>query len=275
MIGTTDQHGKSGPAHDGPFSTDGEIGNGPDSSRNGSGAPYGENAPAPDEKALYSLRGLCKEFDGPAEKLRILQGISLDIQEGETIAVVGASGSGKSTLLHILGTLASPSAGHILFRGRDMTTLNAEEKAFMRNRDMGFVFQFHHLLPEFTTLENAAMQAIIAGLPRAEALRLARESLALVGIADKADLNVGFLSGGERQRAAIARAIVLRPRVLLADEPTGNLDEKNGRRVSELLLELNVGQSMSMIVVTHNPELAGHMGRCFELKSGDLYEQTR
>ena len=224
---------------------------------------------------LYSLRGLNKDFDGPAEKLRILQGISLDIQEGETVAVVGASGSGKSTLLHILGTLASPSSGQILFRGREMTALNAEEKAAVRNRDMGFVFQFHHLLPEFSTLENVAMQAVIAGLPRGEALQKARDCLALVDIADKADVNVGFLSGGERQRAAIARAIVLRPRVLLADEPTGNLDENNGRRVTELLLELNADQAMSMIVVTHNPELAGHMGKCFELKSGDLYEQTR
>lgn len=224
---------------------------------------------------LFSLRNISKEFDGPAEKLRILQGISLDIQEGETLAVVGASGSGKSTLLHILGTLASPSGGAIAFRGTDITALSPEQRASVRNNAMGFVFQFHHLLPEFTTLENVAMQAVIGGMPRGSALEHSRELLARVGMEGKADVNVGYLSGGERQRAAIARAIAVKPKVLLADEPTGNLDEKNGRRVAELLLELHAEQSMAMVIVTHNPELAGHMGKCFELKSGELYEQTR
>lgn len=228
-----------------------------------------------EKQPLYHLRGLGKEYEAPGEKIRILQAISLDIQEGETLAVVGASGSGKSTLLHILGTLARPSFGTVSFRGKDLTTLTPVEQAALRNRDMGFVFQFHHLLPEFTALENVAMQAIIGGVPRAQALDRAREMLDKVGILDRADFGVNCLSGGERQRAAIARAIVQRPSVLLADEPTGNLDEKNGRLVTDLLLALNSDQAMAMVIVTHNPELAGRMGKCFELKSGELYEQTR
>jgi lipoprotein-releasing system ATP-binding protein len=229
----------------------------------------------PASPPLYSLRCLGKEYDAPGENIRILQAISLEIQEGESIAIVGASGSGKSTLLHILGTLTSPSFGEISFRGEDMTRLTPEEKARLRNRDIGFVFQFHHLLPEFSALENAAMQAIIGGMPRKEALGKAREILEKVGVLDRADFNVSRLSGGERQRTAIARAVVQGPGVLLADEPTGNLDEKNGRLVTDLLLELNADQAMTMIVVTHNPELAGRMGKCFELKSGELYEQMR
>lgn len=153
--------------------------------------------------------------------------------------------------------------------------MTASEKALLRNESIGFVFQFHHLLPEFNTLENVAMPAIIKGMPRRDALELARERLALVGLSARTDFNVTLLSGGERQRAAIARAIIQKPKVLLADEPTGNLDEKNGRIVADLLVELNTNQTMSMIIVTHNPELAGRMGKCFELKSGDLYEQTR
>ncbi|MDR1947459.1 MAG: ABC transporter ATP-binding protein [Desulfovibrio sp.] len=229
--------------------------------------------PAP--LSLYSLRNLVKEFDGPGEKVRVLQGINLDIQEGESAAVVGASGSGKSTLLHIMGTLAEPGSGEIYFRGTDMRALDADTKARLRNESIGFVFQFHHLLPEFTTLENVAMQAVIGGEPMEAALEKAAEMLELVDLADRAHFNVGLLSGGERQRAAIARAVVRKPAVLLADEPTGNLDEKNGMLVADLLMRLNADRGMSMVVVTHNPELAGRMARRFELKSGDLYEQSR
>ena len=224
---------------------------------------------------LYSLQNLSKVFTGPGEQIHILQAISLEIQEGETIAVVGTSGSGKSTLLHILGTLAKQTSGTLFFRGRDVSVLSNAAKAAVRNKEIGFIFQFHYLLPEFTTLENVAMQAVIGGVSRKEALEKAEEALCRVGLADRASFNVSALSGGERQRAAIARAVLLRPKVLLADEPTGNLDEKNGRRVTELLLELNAADAMAMIVVTHNPELAGCMGKRFELKSGDLYEQTR
>ena len=230
-----------------------------------------ETAPMP----LYRLEGVGKEYEAPGEKFTILREIFLDIRQGETIAVVGASGSGKSSLLHLLGTLATPSWGRILFNGRDIVSMSPEEKASLRNNEMGFVFQFHHLLPEFTTLENVAMPAIIKGMPREKALALAAEGLNKVGMRERADFNVTLLSGGERQRAAIARAIIQSPKVLLADEPTGNLDENNGRHVTDLLLELNAAQTMSMIVVTHNPEIAARMDRCFELKSGELYEQTR
>lgn len=224
---------------------------------------------------LFSLKNVTKNFEGPAEQLRVLQGISLDIQEGETIAVVGASGSGKSTLLHILGTLATPSSGVAAFRGKDLRAFSAEQRAAVRNKDMGFVFQFHHLLPEFSTLENVAMQAVIGGMPKKAALGRAREMLTRVGLENKADVNVGFLSGGERQRAAIARAVLQEPGVLLADEPTGNLDEKNGDRIADLLLELHASRAMALVIVTHNHELAAKMGKRFELKSGELYEQTR
>lgn len=241
------------------------------------------NNPAPANAAplakegvpLFALRDVSKYFAGPVEQLRVLQGISLDIQEGETVAIVGASGSGKSTLLHLLGTLASPSSGEVLFRGQSLGDLDPDRRAQVRNREMGFVFQFHHLLPEFSTVENVAMQAIIGGLPKKTAIRRALRLLGRVGLADKAEVNVGFLSGGERQRAAIARAILQEPAVLLADEPTGNLDGKTGRLITELLLELHADRAMSMIIVTHNHELAGKMGKCFELKSGELYEQTR
>ena len=226
-------------------------------------------------RPLYSLRGLSKEYSGPGEKVRILQEISLDIQEGESIAVVGASGSGKSTLLHILGTLAQPSAGKVFFCGRDMVSASPSEKAALRNKEIGFVFQFHHLLPEFTTLENVAMPAVIGGAPAGEARQRARDVLAQVSLEERVDFNVTLLSGGERQRVAIARAIIQEPKILLADEPTGNLDEKNGGQIADLLMELNARHAMSMVVVTHNPELAARMGRCFELKSGDLYEQKR
>ncbi|MDR2489593.1 MAG: ABC transporter ATP-binding protein [Desulfovibrio sp.] len=224
---------------------------------------------------LYALRGLSKHYPGPGEQVNILREISLDIEEGESVAIMGASGSGKSTLLHILGTLASPSAGEVRFCGNDLGTLTSTAKAVLRNKEIGFVFQFHHLLPEFSAVENVAMPALIAGESRQEARTRAGDVLAQVGLEERADFNVTLLSGGERQRAAIARAIVQKPRLLLADEPTGNLDEKNGYQIADLLMELNAGHRMSMVVVTHNPGLAARMSRCFELKSGALYEQKR
>jgi lipoprotein-releasing system ATP-binding protein len=236
---------------------------------------FSQAASAQGAHPLYSLRGLCKRYSGPGEELLVLREISLDIAEGESIAIVGASGSGKSTLLHILGTLASPSQGELFFCGREVAGMSAAAKACMRNKEIGFVFQFHHLLPEFSAVENVAMPALIAGVPRREANRGAAEVLAQVGLENRADFNVTLLSGGERQRAAIARAIVRNPRILLADEPTGNLDEKNGGQIADLLMHLNAGRRMSMVVVTHNPDLAARMGRCFELKSGVLYERER
>lgn len=224
---------------------------------------------------LYELRGVEKSCEGPVERVTILNNVNLTIRSGESLAIVGASGSGKSTLLHLLGALDTPTAGSVLFEGQSLPDMTPEEKAHFRNRKLGFVFQFHHLLPEFSTEENVAMQAIIAGLPRPKALELAREALRRVGLSDRREHRVTTLSGGERQRAAIARAILLEPRVLLADEPTGNLDQRTGDAVAGLLLELNRTLGMTLVIVTHNREMAGTLGRCLELRSGELYEEMR
>ena len=223
---------------------------------------------------IYELENGQKRVSTPSGVLEILSGVSFSVGEGETAAILGASGSGKSTLLHIMGALDDPTGGRILFGGRDLARLSAGEKAALRNREIGFVFQFHHLLPEFTTVENVAMQALISGMPRRKALSLAEAALAKVGLAERGSYDVTTLSGGERQRAAIARAILLSPRVLLADEPTGNLDGKNGDSIADLLLKLNSERSMTLVMVTHNREMAARMQRCFELRSGVLYEEN-
>ncbi len=221
----------------------------------------------------YLLENVGKTCTGPAGDVTILRNVNLRVEAGESLAVVGASGSGKSTLLHLLGTLDTPTSGSLLFEGRDLTTLSPAEKARFRNRKLGFVFQFHHLLPEFSTRENVAMQALIAGMPRTEALHRADAALERVGLAHRREHRVTTLSGGERQRAAIARAVLLQPHVLLADEPTGNLDQDTGERVLELLLALNQSLGMTLIVVTHNNELAQTMNRRLELRIGELYEK--
>ena len=235
----------------------------------------GSTAHGEENFSLYNIFNLGKEYLDSGEKILIFNDISFEIAQGETLAIVGASGSGKSSLLHILGSLANPSWGKVLFQGQDMGAMSQEQQARLRNTAIGFVFQFHHLLPEFSTLENVAMPAIIGGEHKAVAYDRASVALAQVGLSHRERHDVTLLSGGERQRAAIARAILQRPAVLLADEPTGNLDTKNGDRVADLLLELNAQHSMSLVVVTHNSALAGRMCRCFELKSGDLYEQPR
>jgi len=212
-----------------------------------------------------------KEFQGPSETVRVLRNVDLAIGRGESLAVLGSSGSGKTTLLHLLGTLDTATSGKIFLNDVDLSTLGGRQRARLRNREIGFVFQFHHLLPEFTTLENVAMPAFIAGMGRGEGVRLAREALEMVGLTHRQDHKVTTLSGGERQRAAIARAILLRPKVLLADEPTGNLDEENGSKIGELLVSLNNELGMTFVVVTHNPTLAGMMHRRMELRSGELY----
>ena len=212
-----------------------------------------------------------KEFAGPSEKVKALRKVDLSIKAGESLAILGASGSGKTTLLHILGTLDTATDGEVVFDGRPMQSLSDKERAAVRNRNIGLVFQFHHLLPEFTALENVAMPAFIAGMGRSEGVKMAREALDMVGLSHRLEHKVTTLSGGERQRAAIARAILLRPRALLADEPTGNLDEENGRMIGELLISLNKELGMTFVVVTHNPELAELMHRRVELRSGELY----
>ena len=223
---------------------------------------------------LYRVEHTGKKVESPAGELTILRDVSFTVERGEALAVVGSSGSGKSTLLHLLGTLDRATSGKIFFEGRDLSVLDEAQAAHFRNKELGFVFQFHHLLPEFTTVENVAMQAVIAGMPKAKALKLAEESLERVGLEHRRDHHVSTLSGGERQRAAIARATLLCPKVLLADEPTGNLDEKTGSRVVEVLRELNREMGMTLIIVTHNRELAASLDRCLELRSGELYAQT-
>ncbi len=223
---------------------------------------------------LYKLTGIGKEFEGPTEIVQVLNDVNLNVESGESLAIMGSSGSGKTTLLHILGTLDTASRGNIDFAGMNFNDMPAEKRAQVRNREIGFIFQFHHLLPEFTTLENVALPAMMAGISRKEASAMAREALILVGLENRLDHRVTTLSGGERQRAAIARAVLLKPKVLLADEPTGNLDEKTGKMVGEMLVSLNEELGMTLIVVTHNIELAGIMKRRLELRSGELYVQN-
>jgi lipoprotein-releasing system ATP-binding protein len=221
---------------------------------------------------VYTLQGVGKAYEQGEETITVLAGVDLTVRSGDSLAIVGASGSGKSTLLQLMGTLDVPTSGTILFNGADISTLGWKDRARIRNRSMGFVFQFHHLLPEFSTRENAAMPGIIGGMARGLALEKADAALSRVGLAHRRHHRVTTLSGGERQRAAIARAILLEPAVVLADEPTGNLDERTGREINDLLLHLNKDQGVTLVVVTHNAELAQCMHRTLELRSGELYE---
>ncbi|WP_291440671.1 ABC transporter ATP-binding protein [Desulfovibrio sp.] len=224
--------------------------------------------------ALYKFSDVNKIFSAPGENLEILKDINLVVNEGEALAIVGASGSGKSTLLHLMGALDTPSTGAVYFDGQDMVHMTPDQKAAFRNKTLGFVFQFHHLLPEFSAVENVAMPAIIGGERQSAVMPKAREMLERVGLAARMDGKVATLSGGERQRVAIARSVLMRPRVLLADEPTGNLDEHTGEQVGALMNELNRELGMTLVVVTHNRELAAGMGRILELKAGTLYEKN-
>ncbi|PIE69329.1 MAG: ABC transporter ATP-binding protein [Deltaproteobacteria bacterium] len=221
---------------------------------------------------LYQLASVSKTYEGTAESLTVLKGIDLTIEAGQSLAILGASGSGKSTLLHILGTLDTPTSGDIFFQGRNLREQDEQGQARTRNQHMGFVFQFHHLLPEFTTLENAAMPAILAGYSRSRAREIAAAMLERVSLSHRLDHKVTTLSGGERQRTSIARALVLEPQVILADEPTGNLDETTAAAIEQLLLDLNHTLGTTLIVVTHNRGLAQHMDRQLILRSGELDE---
>lgn len=225
-------------------------------------------------KPLYQLTALGKSYQAGEDELSIFRDLNLVIPEGDSLAIVGASGSGKSTLLHLMGALDRPDSGSIFFDGRDMAGMDAEEQAAFRNSSIGFVFQFHHLLPEFSALENIAMPGLIAGMEREEALAGAEALLARVGLSARAQSRPSALSGGERQRVAIARALMRRPRALLADEPTGNLDEASGAQIGELLGELNRELGMTLILVTHNLDLAARMKHGLELRSGALYEKN-
>ena len=219
---------------------------------------------------MIALRNLTREYvDGP-RVVRVLTGLDLDIAAGERIAIVGESGVGKSTLLHILGTLDRPTSGDVWFDGENMATKSDHELARFRNREIGFVFQFHHLLPDFTALENVMMPAWIGGVAADEAERRAARLLTRVGLAERLEHKPGELSGGEQQRVAIARALVQEPRVVLADEPTGNLDPVTGAGVQDLLIELNRERHLTLVVVTHNRALADAMDRTLRLAGGRI-----
>jgi lipoprotein-releasing system ATP-binding protein len=229
-----------------------------------------ENHRKPFSDKLIVGRDLAKSFRNGGVRIDVLQGIDSDLHVGETVAIVGPSGIGKSTLLHILGTLDRPDRGTLLFQGENVFDYDDIKLARFRNRTVGFVFQFHHLLPEFSALENTLMPGLINGLSKAKASKAAEEILARVGLQDRLHHRVGKLSGGEQQRVALARALVLKPAILLADEPTGNLDKMNSDQIHRLLLELNHEFSMTMVVVTHNMELASYMSRRVTIVDGRL-----
>ena len=222
---------------------------------------------------VLEATGVMRAFrQGPID-LEVLQGVNLSVRAGERIAIIGSSGSGKTTLLQILGGLDKPSAGLVKIAGSDIHALNEAARGELRNRTLGFIYQFHHLLPEFSALENVAMPLNVRRTPKTEAEQSARTILERVGLGQRLEHRPHELSGGERQRAAVARALVTNPRIVLADEPTGNLDGANAESVFELMLQLNRELATSLIVVTHDRRLAARMDRILELDGGNLVER--
>ena len=227
-----------------------------------------------DRDLLVQTRGLCKRFATGDATIEVLSGVDLEIRAGDRLAIVGQSGVGKSTLLHILGTLDRPSDGTVSFRGEDVFSRSGPELAKLRNESIGFVFQFHHLLPEFSALENVMMPGLIQGRGFDEMDERAAKILREVGLEHRVQHAIGKLSGGERQRVAVARALVLEPALVLADEPTGNLDPSTGDQVAELLLEMNRHHGTTLAVVTHSARMAEQLGQVLALVDGRLSSST-
>jgi lipoprotein-releasing system ATP-binding protein len=219
---------------------------------------------------LLSVKELQKSFSEGGNEIHVLRDVNFDLAEGERLAVVGESGVGKSTLLHILGTLDRPTGGKILFGGKQLPLDDEAALCEFRNRQIGFVFQFHYLLPDFSALENVMFPALVQGIEPAQAKREAVQLLHLVGLTDRLSHRPGKLSGGEQQRVAVARAVILKPKLVLADEPTGSLDLRIGEEVQDLLFRLNEEHGIGLIVATHNRQFAKKIGRCVELREGRL-----
>lgn len=229
-----------------------------------------EKAPVQADVPLVAIEGLSKSFVHMGRTLEVLRNINLTIGQGELLSIVGPSGAGKSTLLHCIGTLDLPTTGKIQLAGEELTTMSSARLAAVRNREVGFVFQFHHLLPEFDALENVMLPGMIQGKKRKELEPRARELLEEVGVGHRATHRPGEMSGGEQQRVAVARALVLEPKLLLADEPTGNLDSTTGDAVHELFFEINREHNTTIVVVTHNPAFAESMPRVVRMKDGEV-----
>ncbi|MCA5920248.1 lipoprotein-releasing ABC transporter ATP-binding protein LolD [Pectobacterium brasiliense] len=222
---------------------------------------------------LLQCTNLSKRYQDGKLSTDVLRGVSFEMSSGEMMAIVGSSGSGKSTLLHVLGGLDTPTSGEVIFKGQPLNTLSAAAKSDLRNRELGFIYQFHHLLPDFTALENVAMPLLIGKVPTSQAQDKAREMLAAVGLEARSHHRSSELSGGERQRVAIARALVNSPSLVLADEPTGNLDQRTTDTIFELLGELNVRQGTAFLVVTHDLQLASRLNRQLEMRDGQLQKE--
>ena len=221
-------------------------------------------------EGVLVCRSIVRQFREGDSTLEVLRGVDLTVREAERLAIIGTSGSGKTTLLQIMGGLDDPTSGEVHVNGQSIANIDEKDKSALRNQFIGFVYQFHHLLPEFSAKENVAMPLLIRRLRKDEAMQQAAELLSRVGLGERLDHKPGELSGGERQRAAVARALITRPKLVLADEPTGNLDAGNGQHVLQLMLELNQELSTSLVIVTHDHSIAGQMDRVLVLEDGRL-----